>query len=92
MKTYMIGYDLIGKPEKDYEELMKAIKAISEIGAWHCLDSTWLIKSSKNATQIRDALKPHLHKDDRLLVASLDGVAAWTGFDTNCADWLRTNL
>jgi len=92
MKSFIVGYDLISKPEKDYEELMAAIKSLSEIGAWHCLDSTWIIKSSKSAVEIRNALKPHLHKDDRLLVSSLDGIAAWVGFDKACSDWLKTNL
>lgn len=57
--NYMISYDLIKR--KDYPELIKAIKALSSVSAWHCLASTWIVKvdrSSKNVSaEIRDELR-----------------------------------
>ena len=75
-KTYMVGYDL-KTPGKDYPNLIDAIKTYNW---WHCLDSTWLIKTDKTAAQIRDHLVQHIDANDRLLVATLTGEAAWTGF------------
>ncbi|RSK50111.1 SinR family protein [Hymenobacter rigui] len=89
LKTYMIGYDL-NSPGQGYDELIKTIKTLGTW--WHCLDSTWLIKSSKTAVEIRDILTPHLDANDELLVAKLSGEAAWRGFNKQCADWLRENL
>lgn len=89
MTTYMIGYDLI-TPGKDYKDLIDAIKTYT--GWWHCLDSTWMIKSDSTATQIRDHLQKHVDKNDKLLVASMGGVGAWFGFDKECSDWLVNNL
>jgi hypothetical protein len=91
MAIYLIGYDLIGKPEKDYEELFKAIESLSS-DWWHCLDSTWLIISDRSAKEIRDALWVHMHKDDHLLVTAICRSSAWKGFKDNCQDWLAKNL
>jgi hypothetical protein len=89
MKSYLIGYDL-RRPGQDYKDLIEAIK---NLGAWwHCLDSTWIIKSNLTAEQIRDNLTPYIDDNDKLLVVKLFREAAWTGFDKNCADWLQTNL
>lgn len=89
MKSYFIGYDL-NKTGQDYKELIEQIK---KLGAWwHCLDSTWIIKTDMTAVQIRDILKPKIDSNDELLVVKLSGEAAWTGFDENCSSWLRNNL
>jgi len=88
MTTYIVGYDLIS-PGKDYKNLIDAIKTYAW---WHCLDSTWIIKSEKAATQVRDHLIQHIDSNDRLLVANLGGTAAWFGFDKSCSDWLTNNL
>jgi hypothetical protein len=89
LKTYMIGYDL-NRPGQGYKDLIEAIKGL---GAWwHCLDSTWLIRTAKSAVEIRDALKPYLDANDELLVAKLNGESAWTGFDATCSKWLKDNI
>ncbi len=89
MNTYLIGYDL-DKPGQDYEDLYKAIK---DIGTWwHCLDSTWLIKSNLSAVSIRDRLMKIMDNNDKLLVARLSNEVAWFGFDGNCSDWLKKNI
>lgn len=53
MNTYLIGYDL-DKPRQDYKDLIVAIKAVGTW--WHCLDSTWIAKSTLSAVQVRDKL------------------------------------
>lgn len=86
----MIGYDL-NSPGQDYASLIEAIEGLSGT-RWHCLDSTWLIKTDLTSVQIRDRLLPHIDKSDELLVARLAGEAAWYGFNQECADWLVNNL
>jgi hypothetical protein len=86
----MIGYDL-NKSDKDYEHLINKIK--ETFGTWwHHLDSTWIVKSNLTAVQIRDMLQPFIDNNDELLVASLDGVSAWTGFDETGSQWLKNNI
>jgi hypothetical protein len=94
MAVFMVGYDL--HEGEDYENLITAIKTYPW---WHCLDSTWLIKSTKTAAQIRDHLQRHIKPDDRLLVMRYGNTehgvganAAWYGFNQECNDWLKQNL
>jgi hypothetical protein len=90
MGLFLIGYDLI-KPGKNYNELFEAIKSLSTTW-WHCLDSTWIIKSSRSEAQIRDSLLNHIDANDRLLVVSLSGGWASYGFNGECTSWLKSNL
>lgn len=87
MPTKLIAYDL-NRPGQDYGSLIDAIKAL---GAWwHHLDSTWLVKTTLSATQLRDHLAGYLDTDDELLVVDVTGDArAWRGFPTSGATWLK---
>ncbi|MBF4508419.1 SinR family protein [Flavobacterium sp. JLP] len=88
-KTYLIGYDL-NKSGQDYKTLIEEIK---KLGLWwHCLDSTWIIKSESNATDIRNYLKKFIDTNDKLLVVRLSGESAWVGFSDDCSKWLKENL
>lgn len=90
MSTFAICYDL-DSPGQDYSELHKAIKGL---GAWwHHLDSTWLVTSSKAASDIRDDLKAFLDANDELLVIDITGSGwATTGFNKGTSDWLRKHV
>lgn len=90
MKSILIGYDL-NKSGQDYKELIDAIKAIAN-GWWHCLDSTWIIKTDQTCVQVRDTLKPHIDSNDELLVVALTGEGAWAGFNDECSKWLKNTL
>ncbi|VWD12387.1 hypothetical protein BLA18628_03296 [Burkholderia aenigmatica] len=91
MAVYFIGYDLTRKQFQNYENLIAAIKAYKTY--WGNLDSTWLIETTQSSSQIRDNLRQHIHNDDRLLVARLQGEAAWTGnFSNTASDWLKNTL
>jgi hypothetical protein len=94
MATYIIGYD-INKEGAAYQAANKAL--IEAIKArfttwWHHLDSTWIVATEWSASQIRDALKPYLDKDDELLVLKYGGEAAWAGFNEKGKGWLKSNL
>ncbi|KIP93520.1 hypothetical protein [Pseudomonas fluorescens] len=89
MASVLITYDLI-TPGKNYAELHEAIKALGSW--WHCVESTWIVKSNLTLVQIRDALNTHVDSNDKLLVLGLSGAAAWVGLDKNCSDWLTNNL
>jgi len=89
MTAYIISYDL-NRPGQNYNELFEAIKALGTW--WHCLDSTWIVKSNLTSVQVRDKLSSCIDKNDRLLVSVLSGEAAWIGFDDNCSSWLKNNL
>ena len=89
MATYMIGYDL-NKKGQDYRSLIDAIKSYGTY--WSCLDSAWIIITTKSAIEIRNHLQQFIDSNDELLVVALTGEAAWIGFDAQCSDWLMSNL
>ncbi|WP_228449955.1 hypothetical protein [Streptomyces alkaliterrae] len=85
----MVGYDL-NRPGQDYSRLIEAIEAYGTW--WHSLDSTWIIKTPKSVTQVRDELRRHIDSSDELFVAELTGHAAWSGFDQTSSEWLKKYL
>jgi hypothetical protein len=89
MTIYMIGYDLHPKQGETYDELIAAIKQVGT-DWWHCLDSTWLVVTSKTSVQVRDELRAHIKSDDQLLVvAYAPANSAWFGFRDKCQEWLK---
>lgn len=89
MKTHIIGYDL-NRPEQNYDHLIEAIKSYGTW--WHHLDSTWLIRTPQTAVAVRDNLRRYIDQNDELLVATLTGETAWTGFSEPGSTWLTDNL
>ncbi|WP_426238413.1 hypothetical protein [Pararhizobium sp. DWP1-1-3] len=90
MKTYMIGYDL-NKSGKNYSELIAEIKKIAN-GFWHHLDSTWLVNSDLEASQIIHRLIPAIDGDDEILVMAVADDWASFGFKDSGNEWLINQL
>lgn len=90
MKTYLIGYDL-NKEGQNYASLIKRLEVLFPT-YWRHLDSTWIVKTTFTAVEIRDDLRKHIDSNDELLVVGLTGVGAWTGFNTKGSEWLKNNL
>lgn len=91
MKTYLISYDLVDKSFYDYERLIKYIK---EYSYWaKPLESTWLIKTDKIVSTVRDELKRNVSGNDKIFVIEVTG-ANWASFNlsSNVTDWLKNNL
>jgi hypothetical protein len=91
MAKYMVSYDL-RRPEKDYVNLIAYLK---KIGAIRVLLSLWLVKSQSDHGGLRDQIirNGSLDDNDRLLVAGLDGSAAWTNLlatDQVVLNWFNT--
>lgn len=88
MAVYQISYDL--RKQKDYSSLIERIKSY---GTWcHPLESTWIVVTNQTAVQVRDYLKVVMDNDDGLLVARLQGEAAWFGLSHEVAQWIKNNL
>jgi len=88
MNSYMVSYDLI--KWKDYPDLWKVLQTHNY---WHCLGSTWIIKTDETSAQIYTKLRSRIDDDDKLIVNRVLREANWTpSFPKNCQDWLQTNL
>jgi hypothetical protein len=90
MNTILIGYDLNASGQ-NYDDLIAAIKGLGTW--WHGLDSTWIVKSSLSAADVRDLLRSEIDDNDELLVVDITGdAAAWYGFSDKASQWLIENL
>ena len=89
MRTYLITYCL-HKPEENYPDFYNAIRRLGN--SLHCLESTWIVRTSKNIIQIRNDLDHYIDPDDELLVLGLTGEGAWAGLSAECSSWLKRNL
>lgn len=88
MNSLMVSYDLIKR--KDYPDLWNALKSYNY---WHCLGSTWIIKTNESTAQLYTKLRTHIDNDDKLIVNRLMREANWTpSFSDECQNWLRNNL
>jgi hypothetical protein len=88
MTVYLITYDL-NRPGQDYTKLHEAIR---QCGEWcHPLESTWLVNTNMNATQISNWLLPHMDANDYLLVL-LAGNDKAGRIPTVAAEWANQRL
>jgi len=85
----MIGYDL-DKPGQDYEKVWDEIKSLSSRW-WHRLDSTWLVRTTLTATQVRDRVWAVMDSNDELLVINVTG-DSWAAKGFSSYQWLNDNM
>lgn len=91
MANILFGYDL-NKAGQDYSSLISGIKTTFP-SYWHCLDSTWIVKTDWTPVQVRDWLQTRVDANDEVFVVDITGKsAAWAGFTGNCQSWLKDNL
>jgi hypothetical protein len=90
MKSYLITYDLI-KEGQNYESVIESIKSISPDNWWHCLLSTWIVKSDLTAGDILSIIRPNMDDNDKIFIVLLERESAWY-LEDECSDWLKENL
>jgi hypothetical protein len=90
MPTHLVGYDL-RTPGRNYDGLIEYLKGLG--GWWHCLDSTWFVKTTMTASELRDKINTFVDRNDLVLVMNV-ATRDWatTGMSKDCNDWLRNNL
>ncbi|KQX21522.1 hypothetical protein ASD39_00055 [Sphingomonas sp. Root50] len=89
MATFIITYDLI-KQGQNYTDLIAKLKEYPTY--WHAQGSVWIIETHQSAVAIRNNLKTCLDGNDKLIVAKLEGEAAWSGYNDNISLWLKNRL
>lgn len=92
MTVFQIDYDL-NSASGDYEDLYDAIEGLGD--ALHILESTWLVESEKDASEVRDILKSEIDSDDTLFIAKIESGGydlAWVGIEPDAKGWLDERL
>lgn len=92
MKTFLISYDL-GVPEthSDYTVLFNHLKSLYSSWA-RPVKSVWIIKSDKDAEQIRDEIKAVLDSNDKLIVVEMSGNWGTYNISKEVTDWMKNNI
>ncbi|MCT2909452.1 hypothetical protein EFT87_12400 [Schleiferilactobacillus harbinensis] len=91
-KPYEITYDL-NNPGQRYDNLRYRIEHSLSASYWvHYWESTYLVRTSKSASEIMDALKPALDSSDRVYVTEISSVD-YSGWLTNSQwDKVKANI
>lgn len=92
MKTFLISYDL-GVPEthSSYVVLSNYLKSLYANWA-RPVKSVWIIKSDKDAGQIRDEIKLALDANDKLIVVEMSGNWGTYNVSKEVTDWMKNNI
>ena len=71
-RIYLIRYTLHNEEgnEEEYAEIIDHIRQTYPC-SWHCLYSTWIIKTSESVQQIFDNISEFLDSDDALIIMEL---------------------
>jgi hypothetical protein len=89
MRAYIVTYDLL-RQGQNYHALTKRLESYPV--HWHVQQSVWIIATDQSAVDVRAYLLPTLDGNDKLIVARLEGEAAWAGYPDNVNSWLRDRL
>ena len=88
----LVSYDLIKEESsEDYKALIDKIKSY---GSWaKPLESFWLIKTEKSASEMRDELRSVTDSNDEIVVLNVTGDNwATFGISKEVTDWMHQNL
>ena len=90
MAVHWVNYDL-RKPGQNYEGLITYLKSHA---SWaKPLKSSFFVKTSLSAAQLRDGILNYIDSGDAVVVVQVEG-RSWAsyGVPKEVGDWMRTNL
>jgi hypothetical protein len=89
MRTIQINYDLRA-PGRDYDDLYDYIKSFDR---WcHLLESCWLVRTWKTASDVRDELRTIVDSNDKVATFDVTGVSWATNFSARTTTWLHSHM
>lgn len=90
MAVHWVNYDL-NKAGQDYTKLIDYLK--SHDGWAKPLESSFFVKTSLTAGQLRDGIEKHIDANDDVVVVTVTGDSwATHGISSNVTDWMRKNI
>jgi hypothetical protein len=84
--VFLVTYDL-NNPGQKYQRVIQAIKSM---GDWcHCLESTWLLKTSLTAEQVATRLRQQMDANDKLLVTAFNAYSSQGWLSQEVWNWIN---
>jgi hypothetical protein len=82
----LVTYDL-NSPGQKYQRLIQTIKST---GDWcHCLESTWLLRTSLTAEQVATHLRQQIDANDNLLVIAVNPRSIGARLPQEACNWIN---
>ncbi|OFI38595.1 hypothetical protein BIU82_04560 [Arthrobacter sp. SW1] len=89
MAVHWVNYDL-NKSGQDYTKLIEYLKSHQ---SWaKPLKSSFFVKTTLTASQLRDGVKEHIDPNDDVVVMTANSSWATYGISKPVTDWLKVNL
>jgi hypothetical protein len=87
MNTIMVDYDL-DAPGQKYQAIIQYIKGHRE---WaNPLKSSWMIRTTKSAVQVRDDIVRLIDANDKVVVTDVTHAEmAWYGLSAEVSRWIK---
>lgn len=86
----LVTYDLKGGGREDYAELYAELKSLGTW--WHHLESSWIIVTDENPTQLWLRLKPHFGEGDHVLILDIDFSDRQGLLPRRAWEWIRKHV
>lgn len=83
---YIIAYDL-HEPGKNYQTVKTQIESLQD--PFRILESTWLVKTKLNSTEILKRLSTALDDNDHVFIAKIDLLSCEAWLPLNARVWLE---
>ncbi|MFF7291679.1 hypothetical protein ACFY9N_04015 [Microbacterium sp. NPDC008134] len=90
MAVYLISYDVVG-PNRDYEAVKDHIIRTHGTRA-KPLESVWVVKTTKSAAEVRNALAAHVDSNDKLLIVTPRKGWATRKISKVATDWMHQHV
>ena len=75
---------------RTFESLYSGLKTLGPW--WHYLDSTWIIKTDMNSSQIWNVLAYHILSTDYLLIVKIENSDKWGWLPPDAWGWLNSQM
>jgi hypothetical protein len=90
MAAFLVAYDL-RRPGCQYDDFLAQLEDFPS--TCHGLDAGCFVATDGTADEVRNALTPHLHPGDGLIVTAITpDDASWTGLQPEVRRWIHTHL
>ncbi|HEY9676087.1 MAG TPA: hypothetical protein V6D11_31885 [Waterburya sp.] len=83
----LVTYDL-NSPGQKYQRVIRAIQSMGQ--SCHCMESTWLLRTSMSAQQVANRLRQQLDVNDNLLVIPVNPLSLEGQLPQQACNWINS--
>jgi len=89
MAFYVVTYDLKKKAESEYQDLWDELDSMDSVKTQK---SVYLVSSARTQEEMLEAMRPHIHEDDFLMVATFGRKPRYTKALKGTNAWIKRHF